>query len=273
MTPRSPISGAAPTARIRLTEVSGSAPRAAGTTMLVSAEAAEGTIGGGQLEYMAIEEARAMLAAGEDRREMNVPLGPEIGQCCGGRVKIVLDRLDEAGLRAERQASRQAQDDWPQVLIFGAGHVGRALSAALLPLPVQARLIDTRAAEIALAPRGVEVQLTSLPEAEVRSAGPGTAYVILTHDHSLDFLIAAEALERGDAAYVGMIGSETKRASFAGFCRREAPGADPARLTCPIGAGGTRDKRPEVIAALVAAELMTALLTQPAEAVSVPTRA
>lgn len=266
MTGQPHIAPGRPVVRVTLTQVSGSAPRAAGTVMLVTVDAAEGTIGGGQLEYMAIDEARAMLAGDETRRDMDVPLGPDIGQCCGGRVKMTLERLDEDGLRAERQARRRAEADWPQVLIFGAGHVGRALAAALQPLPVNARLIDSRAEEIAKAGRGIEVQRTALPEAEIRQADPGTAYVVLTHDHSLDFLLAAEALDRGDAAYVGMIGSASKRASFEGFCRREMPAADPARLTCPIGAGGTRDKRPEVIAAMVAAELMAALLPAPAEA-------
>jgi len=98
--------------------------------------------------------------------------------------------------------------------------------------------------------------LTALPEAAIRGAEPGAAFVIATHDHGLDFLLAAEALARGDAAYVGMIGSATKRAAFASFAR--ARGVDPARLVCPIGGPGG-DKRPAVIAALTAAELMRAL--------------
>ena len=127
----------------------------------------------------------------------------------------------------------------------------------------QVRLIDQRTAELALAP-GVPGELTPLPEAEVRRAPPGSAYVILTHDHALDFLIAAEALARGDAAYVGMIGSATKRATFSRFARSR--GIAPGPLTCPIG-GTVRDKRPEVIAAFTAAEIMATLLaSHPAHA-------
>ncbi|MDO5705948.1 MAG: xanthine dehydrogenase accessory protein XdhC, partial [Paracoccus sp. (in: a-proteobacteria)] len=150
----------------------------------------------------------------------------------------------------------------PPVLIFGAGHVGRALAAALLPLPVEARLIDQRADELAQAPEGVRRILTPLPEAEIRAAPPGAAFVILTHDHALDFLLAVEALGRDDAAYVGMIGSRTKRATFSRYARQQ--GVSPHGLTCPIGAGRTRDKRPAVIAALTAAELLDTLLA-PAE--------
>jgi xanthine dehydrogenase accessory factor len=243
---------------VRVTAVRGSVPRGTDAGMLVAQGEIHGTIGGGQLEYMAIDEARALLARGGDTTGMDVPLGPEIGQCCGGRVSLTLGRLDAAAaerLEAETTARAAAL---PLVLIFGAGHVGRALAAALTPLPVRALLIDSREAELALAPAGVETRLAAIPEAELRAAGPGSAFVILTHDHALDFLLAAEALARGDAAYVGMIGSASKRAAFRSWCRRTG-GPDPAGLTCPIGAGGSADKRPAVIATYVAAELLTAL--------------
>lgn len=233
--------------RVRITRVRGSTPREEGAEMIVAADAVTGTIGGGQLEYLAIDRARQMLARGEDSAVMDVPLGPEIGQCCGGRVELTLDRKPASPAPPR-----------PSVLIFGAGHVGRALARAMLPLPVSVRLIDQRPAELALAPDGLG-ELTPLPEAEVRRAPPGSGFVILTHDHALDFLIAAEALARGDAAYVGMIGSATKRASFSRFAR--AQGLDPAPLTCPIG-GRVRDKRPEVIAAFTAAEIMASLLAR-----------
>ena len=108
----------------------------------------------------------------------------------------------------------------------------------------------------------VEQACIALPEAELRAAPPGSAFVILTHDHALDFLLVREALLKGDAAYVGMIGSKTKRARFAHWLRQDLEReADPLLegLTCPIGAGGANDKRPAVIAAMVAAEIMTAM--------------
>ncbi|SDL11587.1 xanthine dehydrogenase accessory protein XdhC [Paracoccus chinensis] len=232
--------------RVRITRARGSTPREEGAEMMVGPDAVTGTIGGGQLEYLAIDRARQMLARGEDRAVMDIPLGPEIGQCCGGRVELTLDR-EPASPAPPR----------PSVLIFGAGHVGRALARAMLLLPVNLRLIDQRPAELSLA--DMPGELTPLPEAEVRRAPPGSAYVILTHDHALDFLIAAEALARGDAAYVGMIGSATKRVTFSRFAK--AQGIDPAPLTCPIG-GTVRDKRPEVIAAFTAAEIMATLLAR-----------
>ena len=242
--------------RVRLTRVRGSSPREAGAQMFVGPDAITGTIGGGQLEYLAIDRARQMLARGEAQATMDVPLGPEIGQCCGGRVELVLDR-----------ALPLVEQPGPPVLIFGAGHVGRALAVALRPLPFAPLLIDQRMAELAQAAPGVPTRLTPLPEAEIRRAPPGAAYVILTHDHALDFLLATEALGRGDAAYVGMIGSRTKRATFSRFARQQGISPDP--LVCPIGAGGTRDKRPAVIAALTAAELLNTMLA-PAEPARAP---
>jgi xanthine dehydrogenase accessory factor len=247
--------------RVRVARAQGCAPREAGAEMLVAAEGVLGTIGGGQLEYMAIDEARALLARGGAEAAMDVPLGPEIGQCCGGRVALALARLDAAGAAALRAAVARRRAALPAVLVLGAGHVGLALARALAALPVRTLLVDGRADALAGAPAGVEARQAAIPEAEVRGAPPGSAFVILTHDHALDFLLAAEALGRGDAAYVGMIGSATKRAAFAGWCRRQGLPA-PEGLICPIGAGGSADKRPAVIAAFVAAEVI-AVLTGP----------
>ena len=110
-------------------------------------------------------------------------------------------------------------------------------------------------------PDDVETRLTPMPEEVVREAPAGSAFVVLTHDHALDFLIVAEALKREDAAYVGMIGSKTKKATFKNWFLKMAGGSEAefARLVSPIGGDAVKDKRPAVIAALAAAEIMTAL--------------
>lgn len=240
--------------RIRVIDARGSAPREAGAEMFVSHALEYGTIGGGQLEYMALDEARKLLGAGVERRQMDVPLGPEIGQCCGGRVRLELLRLDAAGQQAALRKADRA--NLPRVFVFGAGHVGRALARALAPLPLRAALVDSRAEELAKAPLPGKI-LTAFPESEIRQAPPESAFVIATHDHALDFLLAGEALQRGDAAYVGMIGSATKRAKFTTWARRNAAQIDTLALTCPIGMAGLGDKRPEVIAAFAATELLS----------------
>lgn len=245
---------------VALDTVSGSSPRNSGAWMLVSDRATFGTIGGGQLEFMAIEEARSLAAQGQLAKTLDIPLGPEIGQCCGGRVSVCLTVLDEAGKFEIVDRDDNAHEAYPCVYIFGAGHVGRALSQALLLLPVRTILVDTRKDELAQAAYTVETLLTSIPEDIVRDAAPGSAFVVLTHDHSLDFLITGEALARGDARYVGMIGSATKRALFERWYRQsEAEAANLETLTCPIGAQLSADKRPEVIAAFTAAEIVARL--------------
>lgn len=245
---------------VRVTGSDGSAPRGEGTRMLVSAEALFGTVGGGVFEHRASNRARAMLEAGEAETELDMTLGPDTGQCCGGRMRAHLSLLDAPGRAALLAEDAAAHAELPLVLIFGAGHVGRALAQALVPLPLRVRLIDERAGQLALAPGGIETCLTPLPEVEIAAAPPCAALVTMTHDHGLDFLIAEAALRRGDLAFVGMIGSRSKRAAFDGKLRREAPELDPARLTCPLGAFGVSDKRPEVIAALITVDLLKALL-------------
>jgi xanthine dehydrogenase accessory factor len=244
-----------------LSAVRGSSPREAGAFMLVSDTAQDGTIGGGALEYMVIDRARQVLRDGEHEDDLDIPLGPEIGQCCGGRVDVALRRLSDATvakLKARIAAELEAR---PHVFLFGSGHVGHALARALSVLPLQVHVVDTRPDELTELPANITTHAVPMPEAVVRSAPEGSSYVILTHDHALDFLIGAEALQRGDAPYVGMVGSKTKRAKFRSWYLDEGYPADVLdKLVLPIGGkafpDGLGDKRPEVIAALAAAEIL-----------------
>jgi xanthine dehydrogenase accessory factor len=261
-------------ALVEVAEAKGSTPREKGAWMLVSPTAIFGTIGGGQLEFMAIDKARAMLGEAETSGDdggaffatptpallLDIPLGPEIGQCCGGRVEIAI-RLAGEALRVELVAMAEAEDAaLPHVYLFGGGHVGRALSSAFALLPVRATVVETRGDALDGIADGVDTKLTPMPEEMVAAAPAGSAYVVLTHDHALDFLIVAEALRRKDAAYVGMIGSKTKKATFRSWYLKTAGGneSDFSRLVSPIGGDAVKDKRPAVIAALVVAEVMTA---------------
>lgn len=258
---------AAPCVLVTLTQTLGSTPRIQGTQMLVSKAGVLGTIGGGQLEYMAIDAARARLVGEDAATEISVPLGPDIGQCCGGHVTFTLTLMTQILLETLQSKRKTELNKQPSIFIFGAGHVGRALALALQLLPVKTLLIDNRAEELKLADPGIDQTHTPLPETLVRTAPAGSAFVVLTHDHALDFLITREALAREDAAYVGMIGSKTKRATFASWLKSETGkdkdlrDTDPKgmglnALVMPIGASKLTDKRPSVIAAMVAAEIM-----------------
>ncbi|MER8865110.1 xanthine dehydrogenase accessory protein XdhC [Mesorhizobium sp. M0751] len=297
------LAGAGRVALVEVAGTKGSTPRETGALMLVSGSATFGTIGGGQLEYMAIDKARQMLfsplegemaakrpegvvsegaasasstaaatppggfaatlpARGRDiRATLDIALGPEIGQCCGGRVELLI-RLVDPALEAKLVAAAEAEEaQLPHVYIFGGGHVGHALASAVALLPVHVVVVETRAEALEGMPDTVETKLTPMPEAMVREAPAGSAFVVLTHDHALDFLIVAEALKRRDAVYVGMIGSRTKKATFRNWFLKSADGSEAefARLVSPIGGDAVKDKRPQVIAALATAEIMTAL--------------
>ncbi len=234
---------AGPAILVQVTEAAGSTPRDQGAWMLVSAAASHGTIGGGVVEHQAMAAARAMLN-GATTSSQTFHLGPDIGQCCGGRMTVSYNLATRTRLDALAPPT-------PQVLIFGAGHVGAALFDTLSNLPLAAQLIDER-------PDFSGLTLPA-PEIAVREARPGAGFVVATHAHASDFLVTAEALKRGDAAYVGMIGSNSKRAQFERWLAKEEPDVSAENLTCPIGASGLGDKRPEVIALHVATELVGAL--------------
>ena len=188
---------------------------------------------------------------------IQVPLGPNIGQCCGGTVILRLNITDADQQSKLTTDIYQTLNALPSIYVFGAGHVGHALVRSLSLLPVKTILIDTRPYELNKAPKGIETHLTALPESVVDQAPPGSSFIILTHDHSLDFLIASQALMRGDAAYVGMIGSNTKRAKFHKWLKRQQ-GENTLidALVCPIASDRLGDKRPEVIAAMATAEVV-----------------
>ncbi len=249
------IAQGTPVVRVLVERAMGSTPREAGASMLVGPTRLHGTIGGGRLELDAIEAARAMLERGEDSWRWDVPLGPAIGQCCGGRVWLLAERADARVAEALEHSELGGR---PLILLFGAGHVGRALARALAPLPFRLRWIDERPEEFGEVSLGdVEIVVSADWEREITAAPAGSACLVLTHSHALDSLIVAAVLERGDFTYVGLIGSRTKRRRFErAFRDIGIPEARINALVCPIGDRGVRDKRPDVIAALTAAELI-----------------
>ena len=247
---------------VSVVAVKGSTPREAGAFMLVSPLSTLRTIGGGQLEYMAIDHARQMLKSGGRSDVANISLGPEIGQCCGGHVSLNFQLVDAEISRDLIETEAGEGRARPHVYIFGAGHVGNALARAFALLPVRAVLVDNRQSDLDHAPQGVERRLVAMPESVVREAPTGSVFLVLTHDHALDFLIVSEALSRSDAAYAGMIGSKSKRGTFSHWFRRQGGNVNALeRLVCPMGGSTVKDKRPEVIASLVAAEVITALFS------------
>lgn len=284
------------TAMVSVLATEGSAPRGAGTRMLVTHGAHHGTIGGGKLEFQATQQAREILAQPVGCwRIQDYPLGPLLGQCCGGRVRLLVEHVDPARLHwlddatpgsvlitwledeaLERQivaaapvAAISARGDKPGVgasfaepllvyhrplYLFGAGHVGQAIASHAARLPLRLAWFDTRPGFDA---DGVALVREEAITSCVAEAPDDACIVIMTHDHGLDYRLTLAALSRPDLAFVGLIGSATKRARF--LSRLAADGIDSDardRLACPIGVAGVTGKEPDVIAIAVLAQLL-----------------
>lgn len=237
----------------------GSVPREPGAWMAVFADSEVGTIGGGHLEWEACARARARLGQALPPERLDVVLGPSLGQCCGGRVVLELEHLDAPRAAALVQRLRPRLSP---VGLFGGGHVGRAIVRALGPLPFEVWWTDSRD-EIFPPdlPPQVHTEHSDPVQAAVRDLPAGTLVLIMSFSHAEDLDIVATCLtrrrERGDLPFIGLIGSQTKWATFRH--RLEARGfsaAELAGVTCPIGLPGITGKEPEVIAASVAAQLL-----------------
>lgn len=301
-----------PVAMITIAQVAGSAPREAGTKMFVTPTRISGTVGGGNLEFVLIEQARRLLGRNDiDLLQQDYPLGPLLAQCCGGRVRVLVERLDassrlwlhecdaaeQAGAPYVLQGAIHAgqiqrvfdldvtasapgvdllngaecadgKRPWTRIIeritpvstalvIFGAGHVGRAIAAIAATLPFRVRWFDNRVEE---ADSGAVIRRDLV--AAVGEAPASAFFLVLTHSHELDYDLVRAILNRGDARYCGLIGSATKRARF--VSRLQKDGVDVSGLTCPIGAGGIRSKLPAAIAVAACVELLALLEAAPA---------
>lgn len=237
-----------PCAMVVVTGTRGSAPREAGARMVVSGgRLVWGTIGGGNLERLAIEHASELLEGASPVSEsVAYPLSEKAGQCCGGEVTLFFETFPWQRRR---------------IAIFGAGHVAQALAGLGGYLAADVQLIDSRSAEEIQPPldsaRKFDVLWIDHPEQEVDSLSRGTFLLIMTHSHAQDLDVLERALRRiDDFPYVGLIGSQRKWLRFRK--RLEQRGVDLSaieRVVCPIGTGPT-SKDPAAIAVSTAAQLL-----------------
>ena len=284
----------------------GSTPREPGARLLVWPDRFTGTVGGGALEVQALRQARGLLGQSVRRHALqDYPLGPLLGQCCGGKVRLLVERIDGSSLpwldnaaaevakgqsfRLEAMfgddgmtrtvalsGSEMANADprvpftdvrglselitpfRPRVLMFGAGHVGQAVARCLAPLPLTVEWLASREdLDPAFDDPRAEVMSEEDLHARIAAAPAGASYVIFTHSHDLDYRLTKAVLQTGDFAYLGLIGSTTKRTRFERRLRAEGiTEGRLARLTCPIGLPGLRSKEPAVIAVSLAAQLI-----------------
>ncbi len=295
-----------PAVLVTVAEARGSTPREAGAKMLVRANDIVGSIGGGQLELLAIDSARRLIGGGEKPSLIRHSLGPDLGQCCGGAVGLLLEPItaaDHGWLEAWQRCCNQSapavlttQDDGRKVWtsdpasrvasrvgssrveaqgeswrvvevvgrsarplwIYGAGHVGRVLATVLAELDFDLTWLDSRPGQFpAAVPAGVRTMVEPSLATAVDYAPPSCLYLVMTHSHQLDLEICDHVLRRGDAAFLGLIGSATKKARF--LSGLKARGHGPSALEqviCPIGLAQIPGKQPMAIAVSVAAQLL-----------------
>ena len=245
---------------VTVAAVRGHAPRAAGAKLVVGAHRTWGSIGGGNLEAVAVDRAREMLARQEAGPELTesalsdkVPYQHGV-QCCGGTVTVLFEPLPAV----------------PAVAIFGVGHVGLELARILARQDIDLHLIDTRAPQLAddrlavLSDAVARVRVhrpVVLPETVLGDLPADAHVLIMTHDHAEDLALCDAVLRGGSFGSVGLIGSAGKWARF----RRKLTGElghdeqALARIKTPIGLPGIDGKEPATIAVSVAADLLGTL--------------
>jgi len=232
-------------ALITVTKCLGSTPCVVGSRMIVAKDRKiYGTIGGGKIEFMAIEEA---IRAIEENQiiEKKYTLGPEFEQCCGGQVELIIEPMNQS----------------PQLFLFGAGHIGVEISKLLIDTPFEVNLIDSRDNWLSKLDLGKEIKMRAVDQKDFKTFndtvnwGSNCYVLVLTHDHAIDFDIIAMALQN-ETKYIGLIGSKTKRVRFHNMLVNDLnikEGMD--NVVCPIGLpiGG---ETPKEIAISVVSQLI-----------------
>jgi len=239
---------------ITVSQVRGSAPRSVGAKMLVTAQGQFDSIGGGHLEHKAIAHARQLLqvdasATGNELSFEDYALGASLGQCCGGQVQLMYELVSL---------------NLMPVVVFGAGHVGRALVPLLAQLPVALTWVDGRYDMLPKqVPDAVNCVYEEHPVDAIEDCPANACYLIMTHHHGLDLQLSEAALRRGDGRYVGVIGSRTKAAKFRHRLLDKGLAGAMSIFACPMGDKNIVGKLPMEVAVSVAAQVMSLYQQEP----------
>lgn len=231
---------------VTLVGVSGSTPRNSGTKMVITKNDIFDTIGGGHLEHKAIKHAHTLLASGKNSQDLaHFQLGTNLGQCCGGNASVLFECFTANDIN---------------IMLFGAGHVGQALVSILLGLPCKVTWVDSRAEQFpveAVNYHNVDIVISENPEDDVASMPKNSFYIVMTHNHQIDFDICQKVLMRADFEYLGLIASQTKWRRFQQrFKHRALEQTQVNKINCPIGLSQVTGKLPMEIAVSVAAEII-----------------
>lgn len=228
---------------VSIVALQGSSPRGVGSKLLVTEDQQFDSIGGGHLEYKAIAQARLMMTQEHLTAIIDYPLGASLGQCCGGKVSLMFEVFKATKM---------------PVVVFGAGHVGRALVPLLAQLPVQVTWVDSRYDMLPKElPHGVVGMQEEHPQDYVTDCIANSCYLIMTHHHGVDLALTEAILKRGDAYYLGVIGSVTKGRKFRQrLAAKDYSVNSISHLNCPMGKAGISGKQPMEVAIAIAAQVM-----------------
>lgn len=234
----------------------GSAPRDNDAQMVVTNDGLKyGTIGGGALEWQAITQAQTLLAEHHNylRREMEQILGPDLEQCCGGVVKLSFELFTMAERKTILSKTQVADED-QNIVLYGAGHVGKALVQMLCLQDVKIQWVDEREE---IFPTTSSPNVICHQTLDLLQQRENTFVLIMTHDHKLDFELTKTALQSPQVAFTGLIGSATKKARFVRRLSDVGLFLDQiSKLVCPIGIDKISAKSPAAIAASVTAQVL-----------------
>lgn len=223
----------------------GSTPRDGGSKMVIDSERSYDTLGGGQLEFLIVQQAREYLANNQSGQWLKpFPLAAEAAQCCGGNVTVMLESYTAC--------------DW-NLALFGAGHVSRALTTILGELPCRVEVIDNRPELMTESlPDNTHYHYCESPADRIDELSDDTWVVIFTHDHSLDFALCERLLMNYRWAFTGLIGSNTKALRFRKRLTQAGLAAEVIdRLVSPVGLPEVKGKRPMEVAVSIAAQLQS----------------
>ena len=226
--------------------VTGSTPRNNGTKMVITEEQIFDSIGGGHLEHKTMKFAHQLLADGKPCQQFKrYKLGTNLGQCCGGIANVLFESFPAVSVR---------------IIVFGAGHVAQALIPMLSELPCQITWVDSRENQF---PENLnrytnlDYLISEQPAEEVAMMPDNSYYIVMTHNHQMDFDICQAILKRADFNYLGLIASETKWRRFQQrFTHRDIEQSQVDRMNCPIGLADVKGKRPMEVAISVAGEVI-----------------
>ena len=242
--------------KAKIFNVKGSSPNTIDDIILISNDTIFGTIGGGNLEYLVVKEAKRLIDKKINKKSLNIPLGPGIGQCCGGyvQIKLSLHQNSSEALKNEKLYDEKNTN----LYIFGAGHIGQALISKLENINFNTFLIDSREDFLKMTNiNNINYLLSKKPWEIIYRLKDNSYFVVLTHSHDYDLKILNEVLKK-NFTFLGLIGSKTKKNRF--FKRLIDNGHNKSlveKIECPIGINIGNSKEPDEIAFSIITRLIS----------------